>query len=122
MSKYKVFGDKLVDYYIDVEANSADEAWDIASAAGTHEWFEIERDTAIEVHFVDELHEDTSDLLEDGYPVIENDILVTDKSDNQELGCVQRAQSSRYGVFTNSRKFGKIYIDHRKDHINGNKA
>ncbi len=80
--KYKVFGDKLVDYYIDVEANSADEAWDIASAAGTHEWFQIEKDNVIDVHFVEELHEDTLDLLEDGYPVIENDILVTDKSDN----------------------------------------
>ena len=81
MSKYKVFGDKLVDYYIDVEANSADEAWDIASAAGTHEWFQIEKDTTIEVHFVEELHEDTSDLLEDGYPVMDNEILITGKSD-----------------------------------------
>ena len=70
-----------MEYYIDVEANSAEEAWDIASAAGTHEWFQIERDTAIEVHFVDELHEDTSDLLEDGYPVINNEILITGKSD-----------------------------------------
>lgn len=95
--KYKVFGDKLMEYYIDVEANSADEAWDNASAAGTHEWSQIERDNVIEVHFVEQLEEDTLDLLEDGYPVIENDILVTDKSDNQELGCVQRAQSSAYG-------------------------
>ena len=84
MNKYKVFGDKLVDYYIDVEANSAEEAWDIASAAGTHEWFQIEKDTTIEVHFVEELQEDTSDLLEDGWPNINNDIIVSDKSDNTD--------------------------------------
>ena len=78
MKKFKVFGDKLVEYYINVEANSADEAWDIASAAGTHEWSQIETDSVIEVHFVEE---DISDLLEDGWPNMANDIIVADKSD-----------------------------------------
>ena len=83
MSKYRVFGDKVVEYYIDVEAENAEEAWDIASNAPTHSWFKIERDNLIEVHFVDnELQEDTSDLLEDGWPNINNDILISDKSDN----------------------------------------
>jgi hypothetical protein len=82
MSKFKVFGDKLVEYYIDVEANSAEEAWDIASNAATHNWIQLERDSVIQVHFVDnELEEDTTDLLEDGYPSMSNDIIVVDKSD-----------------------------------------
>ena len=81
MSKYKVFGDMVFDFYIDVEANSADEAWDIASAAETHKWTQIVTDKTIEVHFVEELEEDTSDLLEDGYPSMANDIIVVDKSD-----------------------------------------
>ena len=81
MSKYKVFGDMVFDFYIDVEANSADEAWDIASAAETHKWTQIVTDKTIEVHFVEELEEDTADLLEDGYPSMANDIIVMDKSD-----------------------------------------
>ena len=71
----------VFDFYIDVEANSADEAWDIASAAETHKWTQIVTDKTIEVHFVEELEEDTSDLLEDGYPSMANDIIVVDKSD-----------------------------------------
>jgi hypothetical protein len=82
MSKYKVFGDKLIEYYIDVDANSAEEAYDIASNAATHNWIQIETDSVIQVHFVDdELEADTTDLLEDGYPSMSNDIIVVDKSD-----------------------------------------
>ena len=81
MSKYKVFGDRLTTYTINVEAGSADEAWDIASAAATHEWSEVIEDKTIETHFVVELDNETN-LLEDGYPSISNDILIMDKSDN----------------------------------------
>ena len=79
MTKYRVTGDKLIKYYIDVEADDSDEAWDIASAAGTHEWFEIESDNTIEVFDVQVISE-----LEDGWPSIDNEILVTDKSDISE--------------------------------------
>ena len=53
MSKYRVFGDKVDEYYINVEAENAEEAWDIASNAATHEWIQIESDSVIEVSFVD---------------------------------------------------------------------
>lgn len=77
MTKYKVYGDKLEEYYIELEANSAEEAWDIASNAATHEWIKIETDSVIDVSFVD----NETDLLEDGYPSMSNDIIVVDKSD-----------------------------------------
>jgi hypothetical protein len=86
MNKYKVFGDKVVDYYINVEATSAEEAWDIASNAATTDWIQMETDNTIQVHFVDnELEEDTSNLLEDGYPSMNNDIVTVDKSDNTDI-------------------------------------
>jgi aspartyl/asparaginyl beta-hydroxylase (cupin superfamily) len=81
MNKYKVFGDKVVDYYINVEATSAEEAWDIASNAATTDWIQMETDNTIQVHFVDNELEDTSNLLEDGYPSMDNDIVISDKSD-----------------------------------------
>lgn len=120
MNKYKVFGDKLVDYYIDVEANSAEEAWDIASAAGTHEWLQIEKDTTIEVHFVEQLEQET-DLLEDGWPNMANDIIVADKSDisDQLRECGPKGPVT--GVFTNSWIPGKINTYHERID-NDNKA
>ena len=81
MNKYKVFGDKVVDYYINIEATSAEEAWDIASNAATTDWIQMETDNTIQVHFVDNELEDTSNLLEDGYPNIDNDIIISEKSD-----------------------------------------
>lgn len=81
MNKYKVFGDKVVDYYINVEAISAEEAWDIASNAATTDWIQMETDNTIQVHFVDNELEDETNLLEDGYPNINNDIIISDKSD-----------------------------------------
>ena len=81
MNKYKVFGDKVVDYYINVEATSAEEAWDIASNAATTDWIQMETDNTIQVHFVDNELEDETNLLEDGYPSIDNDIVISDKSD-----------------------------------------
>lgn len=86
MNKYRVFGDKVIEYYIDVESTSAEEAWDIASNAATDKWFQIATDSTIEVHFVDnELQEDTSNLLEDGYPSMDNDVIIVDKSDNTDI-------------------------------------
>lgn len=81
MNKYKVFGDKVVDYYINVEATSAEEAWDIASNAATIDWIQMETDNTIQVHFVDNELEDETNLLEDGYTNINNDIVISDISD-----------------------------------------
>ena len=77
MTKYRIYGDVCQQYYIDVEAETLLEAYDIADAAGRHEWFQMESDDAIETY-----KHDILDSLEDGYPVIENEILITDKSDN----------------------------------------
>lgn len=81
MTKYKVFGDKVVEYYIDVESISAEEAWDIASNAATDDWIQINESPKIEVHFVDDELQEETNLLEDGYPNINSDIIISDKSD-----------------------------------------
>jgi len=81
MTQYKVFGDKVVDYYINVEAISAEEAWDIASNAATTDWIQMETNNTIQVHFVDNELENETNLLEDGYPSMNNDIVISDKSD-----------------------------------------
>ena len=83
MPTYKVFGDKVVSYHTNVDAASPEDAWDIAAEQETHKWDQLESDSTIEVHFV-ELVEDTTNLLEDGYPSMENEILVMDKSDISE--------------------------------------
>ena len=82
MHKYKVTGDKITQYYMEVEADTPDDAWDIAAAADTHEWFEIESDNTIEVFDVQVISE-----LEEGWPVMENEILVTGSSvsDNSDI-------------------------------------
>ena len=77
MTKFKVYGDKLFEYYIEVEAENAEEAWDIASNAATHEWIQIENDSIIEVEFVD----NETDLLQDEYPVMDSQIVIMDNSD-----------------------------------------
>ena len=82
MHKYKVTGDKITQYYMEVEADTPDDAWDIAATADTHEWFEIESDNTIEVFDVQVISE-----LEEGWPVMENEILVTGSSvsDNSDI-------------------------------------
>ena len=82
MTKYKVFGDMLFEFFIDVEANSEDEAWDIAASSEIPQWTQIVKDNKIDVHFVEELEEELD--LEDGYPSMENEIIVMDKSDKTD--------------------------------------
>lgn len=78
MNKYKVFGDMVFTFFIDVEANSEDEAWDIANAAETYKWTQIVQDNTIELHFIEEIE---TNQLEDGYPSMENNVIVMNKSD-----------------------------------------
>ena len=82
MTKYKVFGDKLISYYTIVTADSESHAWDFASNNDNLDWIQIEQDSPIEVHFVEA--EDETDLLEDDYPSMENQIVIMDKSDNTD--------------------------------------
>jgi len=80
MTKYRVFGDKLISYYTIVTADNENAAWEFATNNDNLDWFEIPTDSTIEVHFVATEQEDTLDL-EDGYTSIENDIVISDKSD-----------------------------------------
>lgn len=82
MTKYKVYGDKLFDYYTVVTADSRQQAWEFASNNDNLDWFQIENDKTIEPYdVVEELEEDETNLLEDGYPSMANDIIITDKTD-----------------------------------------
>ena len=81
MTKYKVYGDKLIEYYTVVTADSAEAAWEAASNDNL-DWFQIENDRTIEPYDVqEELEDPETNLLEDGYPSMENDILIMDKTD-----------------------------------------
>lgn len=80
MNQYRVFGDKLISYYTVVTANSEEQAYEYASNNDNLDWFQIPTDSTIEVHFVEPEQTETN-LLEDGYPSMDNDILITGKSD-----------------------------------------
>jgi len=51
--KYRVYGDKRQTYYIDVEAGSREEAWDIALQMNSI-WTDAESDDIIEPFSVEE--------------------------------------------------------------------
>lgn len=51
---YIVYGDKVHRYYITVNAESREIAWDAAASMEAHQWFELETDDIIEPHSVEE--------------------------------------------------------------------
>lgn len=51
--KYRVYGDKTNKYYIDVEAGSREEAWNIALETNSI-WHDVESYDAIEPYAVEE--------------------------------------------------------------------
>ena len=53
MSKYRVYGDKTHRYYIDVEASSKEQAWDLALQMNSI-WHDVETDDVIEPFSVEE--------------------------------------------------------------------
>ena len=53
MTKYRVYGDKAHRYYIDVQADSREEAWELALQSNSV-WFETETDDVIEPFAVEE--------------------------------------------------------------------
>ena len=53
MAKYRVYGDKTHKYYIDVEAGSKEEAWDLALQMNSI-WHDVETDDSIEPYSVEE--------------------------------------------------------------------
>ena len=48
MTSFRVYGDKLVHYYTDINASDDIDALLQARTVPTHDWFPIERDTTIE--------------------------------------------------------------------------
>ena len=53
MAKYRIYGDKTHKYYIDVEAGSKEEAWDLALQMNSI-WHDVETDDSIEPYSVEE--------------------------------------------------------------------
>jgi hypothetical protein len=80
MTKYKVYGDKLIEYWTVVTADSRQHAWELASNNDSLDWIQIENDRPIEPNDVWP-EEDETNLLEDGYPSMANEIIVMDKTD-----------------------------------------
>lgn len=80
MKQYKVFGDKLINYYTVVTANDQEHAWEFAANNDSIDWFQIEDDNTIEPYEVQPI-EDRSNLIEDDYPSMESGIVVSDKTD-----------------------------------------
>lgn len=52
---YKVFGDKIAKYYVTVNAESPDIAWEAAAGLETHQWEQVPIDNMIEPYAVEEL-------------------------------------------------------------------
>jgi hypothetical protein len=89
MKQYKVYGDKLINYYTVVTANDQEHAWDFAANNNSIDWFQIEDDNAIEPYDV-QLVEDkefidepvfSSNSIEEDLPSMDSGILISDKSD-----------------------------------------
>jgi hypothetical protein len=53
LQTYRVYGDKLVNYYVDVKAVDSDDAYDIANGLDTSNWFQVEQDDVISPHTVE---------------------------------------------------------------------
>lgn len=79
MKTFKVIGRLMSDYFVHVDAQDADQAYDIASELETHKWSQLETDDVIEpieVELVDiQLNKD----IEDEWPSMEPGILIEGK-------------------------------------------
>lgn len=76
MKTFKVIGRLMSDYAVHVDAENADQAYDIAANLETHKWSQLETDDVIEpieVELVDiQLNKD----IEDEWPSMESGILI----------------------------------------------
>jgi hypothetical protein len=52
---YKVYGDIVHKYYVTINAESADIAWEAAQGMSTHMWQQIPTDDVIDLYHVEEL-------------------------------------------------------------------
>ena len=79
MQTFKVIGRKMSDYVVHVDAQNADQAYDIAADLETHKWSQLETDDVIEpieVKLVDiQLNKD----IEDEWPSMDSNVLIAGK-------------------------------------------
>ena len=52
---YKVFGDKVSKYYVTINAESPDIAWEAAAEMPTHQWEQVPIDNIIEPYSIEEM-------------------------------------------------------------------
>jgi hypothetical protein len=71
MTKYKVIGDKLFDFYVDVEAENEAEALDAARDLETHLWQPIDNGRTIQPYDVE--------LIQDKF--VQTELDISDKSE-----------------------------------------
>ena len=57
INEYRVFGDRLINYYIDVEATDESEAFQKADESDSSQWQEVEGDSIIESYSAEIKHE-----------------------------------------------------------------
>lgn len=55
MTNYRIFGDLVEKYYIDVEADDLQSAYEMADSAERHKWIQMELDNTIEPYDYEEL-------------------------------------------------------------------
>jgi len=79
LKTFKVIGRLMSDYFVHVDAQDADQAYDIAANLETHKWSQLETDDVIEpieVELVDiQLNKD----IEDEWPSMESGIVIEGK-------------------------------------------
>ena len=51
---YKIYGDRVHKYYVTINAESPDIAWDAAQAMSTDKWQEIPTDDVVDPYHVEE--------------------------------------------------------------------
>ena len=60
MPWYRIYGDEVIKYYTDLEAESFQEAYEMSNELDRHKWFQVESDSNIDPYDHEELIIDTS--------------------------------------------------------------
>lgn len=79
MKTFKVIGRKMSDYSVHVDAQDADQAYDIAADLETHKWSQLETDDVIEPIDVELIDIQLNKDIEDEWPSMESGILIEGK-------------------------------------------
>ena len=79
MKTFKVIGRLMSDYAVNVEAENADQAYDIAANLESHKWSQLETDDVIEPIEVELLDIQLNTDIEDEWPSMESGIVIEGK-------------------------------------------